>query len=172
MRVPVESLLGNEGGGFALSQARLGPGRVHHCMRAIGTAERSLAMMVDRVSSRVAFGGPLSDQGVVQTWIAESRLEIEQARLLILKTAWLIDTVGAKAARTEVSAIKVAAARVVNNVVDRAIQSFGAAGLGEDTVLAGYYAYARHLRFADGPDEVHIRSIARQELRTRRLATA
>ena len=164
VRVPATNLLGEEGGGFAIAQARLGPGRIHHCMRAMGMAERALEYMCRRATSRVAFGKPIAAQGVVQQQIAESRMEIEQARLLVLKTAWLIDKVGAKGARTEISAIKVVAPRVACAVIDRAIQVHGGAGVSDDFPLAGMYAGARTLRIADGPDEVHIRSVARQEL--------
>jgi acyl-CoA dehydrogenase len=165
VRVPVGNLLGEEGGGFLIAQARLGPGRIHHCMRSIGMAERAYELMVTRVKSRVAFGKPLAEQGVVQDWIAESRLEIEQARLLTLKAAWLMDTVGKDGARFEISAIKVVAPRLACRVVDRAMQAFGGAGVSQDTPLAAMYAGARTLRFADGPDEVHKMSIARNELK-------
>jgi acyl-CoA dehydrogenase len=165
VRVPVSNLLGEEGSGFLIAQARLGPGRIHHCMRCIGMAERAYEMMVTRVKSRVAFGKPLAEQGVIQDWIAESRLEIEQARLLTLKAAWLMDTVGKDGARFEISAIKVVAPRVACRVVDRAMQAFGGAGVSQDTPLAAMYAGARTLRFADGPDEVHKMSIARNELK-------
>jgi acyl-CoA dehydrogenase len=164
VRVPAENLVGEEGGGFAIAQARLGPGRIHHCMRAIGMAERALELLVARAASREAFGGPLSDQGIVQGQIAESRLQIEQARLLVLKTAHLIDTVGARAARAEVAAIKIAAARAACDVIDRAIQVHGGAGVSQDTPLARFYATARTLRLVDGPDEVHLRTVARTEL--------
>jgi len=164
VRVPVANLLGEEGGGFAMAQARLGPGRIHHCMRAIGAAERALELMCRRVLGRVAFGRPLAEQGVVQEWIAESRIEIEQARLLTLKTAWLIDTVGARAARTEIAAIKVAALNAALRVIDRSIQSHGAAGVSGEFPLARMYASIRALRFADGPDEVHRVTVARREL--------
>jgi acyl-CoA dehydrogenase len=164
VRVPVRNLLGDEGGGFAMAQARLGPGRIHHCMRALGAAERSLELMSQRAKSRVAFGRPLSEQGVVREWIARSRLMIEQTRLLVLKTAWMIDEVGAKAARTEIAAIKVAAPATLVYVADRAIQLFGAAGLTEDWPLAAFYSMARVLQIADGPDEVHLRSVAKAEL--------
>jgi acyl-CoA dehydrogenase len=133
-------------------------------MRAIGLAERSLDLMIDRVLSRTAFGGPLADQGVIQTWVAESRIELEQARLLVFKAAWLIDAVGAKAARMEIAAIKVVAARTACRVVDRAVQAFGGAGMGPDVPLGLYYSHARHLRLADGPDEVHMRTVAREEI--------
>jgi len=170
VRVPAEYILGDEGSGFALAQARLGPGRIHHCMRAIGLAERALALMCERAQGRVAFGKPLADQGVVQDRIAESRIEIEQARLLTMKAAWLMDTVGNKGARFEISAIKVVAARVATNVVDRAIQLFGGAGLTDDWPLAQMYTYARTLHFVDGPDEVHKMQIARRELRKHEAA--
>ena len=164
-RVPAEYLLGAEGSGFALAQARLGPGRIHHCMRAIGMAEKALELMCARAQSRVAFGKPLADQGLVQAAVAESRLEIEQARLLTMKTAWLIDTVGKKGAQSEISAIKVVAARLATTVIDRAIQVFGAAGVTDDWPLAEMYTHARTLHFVDGPDEVHLQQIARRELR-------
>jgi acyl-CoA dehydrogenase len=165
VRVPADSLLGEEGGGFAMAQARLGPGRIHHCMRAIGVAERALEAMCRRVRERTAFGKLLSEQGVIQQWIADSRIEIEQIRLLVLKTAWLMDTVGNKGARIEVSAIKVAAPDVALRVIDRAIQAHGALGVSDDVPLASMYAHVRTLRLADGPDEVHRMSIARRELR-------
>jgi acyl-CoA dehydrogenase len=167
VRVPAANLVGEEGGGFAIAQARLGPGRIHHCMRAIGIAERSLELMVDRARAREAFGGPLSDQGVVQAAIAESRMQIDQARLLVLETAALIDSVGAKAARGKVAAIKVVAARAACDVIDRAIQVHGGAGVSQDTPLARWYAIARTLRLVDGPDEVHLRTVARQEVAAR-----
>jgi acyl-CoA dehydrogenase len=163
-RVPAGSLLGPQGGGFMMAQARLGPGRIHHCMRSIGMAERALSMMCERAASRSTFGAPIAQHGVVQEWIAESRLAIEQARLLVLKTAWLIDTVGAREARTEIAAIKVAAPRAASYVLDRAIQVHGAAGISGDTPLAEAWAQLRTLHFADGPDEVHLRTIARVEL--------
>jgi acyl-CoA dehydrogenase len=165
VRVPAANLLAGEGDGFMISQARLGPGRIHHAMRAIGMAERALSLMVDRAKSRVAFGGPLIEQGVVQDLVARSRIEIEQARLLVLKTAWLIDHHGAKGARTEIAAIKVAAPAVATAVIDRAIEVFGAAGVGDDFPLAYFYAWARVLRIVDGPDAVHRRSVARQEVK-------
>jgi acyl-CoA dehydrogenase len=165
VRVPVENRLAGEGDGFMISQARLGPGRIHHAMRAIGMAERSLSLLVDRAKSRVAFGGPLIDQGVVQDLIARSRIEIEQARLLVLKTAWLIDRHGAKGARTEIAAIKVAAPAVATAVIDRAIEVFGGAGVSDDFPLAYFYAWARVLRIVDGPDAVHRRSVAREEIK-------
>jgi acyl-CoA dehydrogenase len=174
VRVPKTALLAGEGDGFMISQARLGPGRIHHCMRAIGMAERALDLMVDRAQVRTTFGQPLAERGNIQDWIAESRVELEMARLLTLKTAWLMDTVGNKAARTEISAIKVAAPSVALKVVDRAIQVHGGAGLSDDFPLASMYAELRTLRFADGPDEVHKRAIARRELvrRTRERAHA
>ncbi len=165
VRVPASNLIGEEGGGFAIAQARLGPGRIHHCMRALGMAERALELMCERAVGRVAFGKPVAAQGVVQQWIAESRMAIEQARLLTLKTAWLIDRYGTKSARTEIAAIKVVAPRVALDVVDKAIQVHGGAGVSDDTPLAAMWAGLRTLRIADGPDEVHIRSVARTELK-------
>jgi acyl-CoA dehydrogenase len=165
VRVPRDHLIGGEGEGFAIAQARLGPGRIHHCMRQVGAAERALSLMCQRVTSRTAFGGPLADQGVIQDWIAESRVRIEQARLLTLKAAWLMDTQGNRAAHTEIQAIKVVVPRTAQWVIDRAIQAHGAAGLTHDTPLAHLWAGVRTLRFADGPDEVHKRSLARRELR-------
>ncbi|MFC9502251.1 acyl-CoA dehydrogenase family protein [Streptomyces sp. NPDC057002] len=164
VRVPAGNLLGGEGEGFALAQGRLGPGRMHYAMRAVGFAERALDLMCRRTMNRSAFGGPLSDQGVVREWIARSRIEIEQVRLLVLKSAWLMDTQGNAAARTEVAAIKVAALETAHRVVDRAVQAHGAAGVSDDTVLARLYAITRALRIADGPDEVHLRTVARREL--------
>lgn len=164
VRVPVGNLLGGEGDGFAIAQARLGPGRIHHCMRLIGMAERAIELMVRRARSRVAFGRPLADQGVVRDQIARSRIEVEQARLLVLKTAWLIDRDGARGAATEIAAIKVVCPRVACDVLDRAIQVHGGGGVSDDFPLAYFYAWARCLRLADGPDEVHVRSVARQEL--------
>src|SRR6476659_7396207 len=165
VRVPRENLLGELHRGFAIGQARLGPGRIHHCMRLIGMAERAYDLMCERVQQRVAFGKPLAAQGVVQEWVAEARIRIEQARLLVIKTAWLMDTVGNRGAAVEISAIKVIAPEVACWVIDRAIQAYGAAGMSEDTPLAGLYAHARTLRIADGPDEVHRRSVARRELK-------
>ena len=165
VRVPATNLLGEEGSGFALAQARLGPGRIHHCMRALGMAERAFDLMCQRAQSRKAFGKRLAEQGVVGDMIAESRIEIEQARLLVLKTAWLMDTVGNKGARIEISAIKVAAPRVACQVIDRAIQVHGGAGVCQDFPLARMFSAARTLRIADGPDEVHKMAIARRELR-------
>ncbi len=163
--VPATSLIGGEGDGFAIAQARLGPGRIHHCMRLIGAAERALELMCRRVTSRTAFGRPLAEQGVIQDWIAESRVRIESARLLVLKTAWLMDTVGNKGAHTEIQAIKIATPAMAEWVIDKAIQAHGAAGVSQDLPLAHLWASARSLRFADGPDEVHKRSLARRELR-------
>jgi acyl-CoA dehydrogenase len=165
VRVPAENLLGQVGGGFAMSQARLGPGRIHHCMRSIGAAERALELMCRRARDRVAFGGPLADQGVVQEAIADSRIEIDQARLLTLHAAWLMDTAGNKAARGAISGIKVAVPNMAARVIDRAIQVHGGGGLSQDFPLAQAYAHQRVLRLADGPDEVHRRSVARLELR-------
>jgi acyl-CoA dehydrogenase len=165
VRVPASNLIGEEGAGFAIAQARLGPGRIHHCMRAIGMAERSLDLMVDRARSRTAFGGPLADQGVIATWIAESRIEIEQARLLVLKAAWLMDTVGNRGAHTEIQAIKIATPATVEWILDKAIQAHGAGGLSQDFPLAAAWAGIRTLRFADGPDEVHKNALARAELK-------
>ncbi|HEV3290948.1 MAG TPA: acyl-CoA dehydrogenase family protein [Streptosporangiaceae bacterium] len=165
VRVPAASLIAGEGDGFAIAQARLGPGRIHHCMRMIGAAERALELMCRRALQRTAFGKTLAEQGVVQDWIAESRVRIESARLLVLKTAWLMDTVGNKGAHTEIQAIKVATPRMAQWVIDKAIQAHGAAGVSQDLPLAHLWAAARALRFADGPDEVHKRSLARRELR-------
>jgi acyl-CoA dehydrogenase len=165
VRVRTDNLLGEEGGGFAIAQARLGPGRIHHCMRSIGVAERALELMCKRAQYREPFGKPLSEQGIIQEWIAESRIEIEQARLLVLKSAWLMDTVGNKGARIEVSAIKVAVPNMALKILDRAIQVHGGAGVSQDFPLAEMYAHMRTLRLVDGPDEVHKRSVARQELR-------
>ncbi|MEA2433636.1 MAG: acyl-CoA dehydrogenase [Actinomycetota bacterium] len=164
VRVPAENLLGQEGHGFLIAQSRLGPGRIHHCMRAIGMAERALELMCIRAQSRVAFGIPLAKQGIIRDWIAESRVRIEQARLLTLKAAWMMDTVGKDQARIEISAIKVAAAELATWVIDRAIQVHGGAGVSNDFPLAAMYAYARTLHIVDGADEVHKMVIARQEL--------
>ncbi|MCW2515742.1 MAG: acyl-CoA dehydrogenase, partial [Mycobacterium sp.] len=164
VRVPASSLLLGEGRGFEIAQGRLGPGRIHHCMRAIGVAERALALMVDRVNTRIAFGKPLAEQGVVQQQVALSRNEIDQARLLCHKAAWVIDEKGNKEARNEVAMIKAVAPQMACNVIDRAIQVHGAAGVSDDTVLARLYGWHRAMRLFDGPDEVHIRSIARAEL--------
>ncbi len=165
VRVPVTNLLGTPGSGSAMAQARLGPGRIHHCMRLLGMAERAVDLMVTRVRDRVAFGRPIAEQGIVQHWIAQARIRIEQARLLVLKTAWSIDTVGNQAARTEIAAIKVAVPEVARYVVDRAIQAHGGMGVSQDRPLAALYAQARLLQIADGPDEVHEATIARHELR-------
>ncbi|QTX05993.1 acyl-CoA dehydrogenase family protein [Agromyces archimandritae] len=165
VRVPAANLLGGEGEGFAIAQARLGPGRIHHCMRAIGMGERALDLVRDRAGERVAFGRPLAEQGVVREWIAEARIELEALRLLVLKTAWLMDTVGNRAAMTEIQAIKIAVPRAVQRILDRAIQVFGAAGLSDDTPLAEMFAGARALRLADGPDEVHLSALGKAELR-------
>jgi acyl-CoA dehydrogenase len=165
VRVPAGNLLGERGAGFLIGQARLGPGRIHHCMRAIGMAERALELMTRRAPQRMAFGIPLSKQGVVRDWIAEARIRIEQVRLLTLKAAWMMDTAGKDRARTEISAIKVAAADVATWVIDRAIQVHGGAGVSEDFPLAMMYAHARTLHIVDGPDEVHKMVIARHELR-------
>jgi acyl-CoA dehydrogenase len=164
VRVPLENIVSGEGDGFMIAQARLGPGRIHHCMRALGAAERALEAMCKRAVSRVAFGQPIATRGNVQDWIAESRIEIEMARLLTLKAAWMMDTVGNREARTEISAIKVAAPNVALKVVDRAIQVHGGGGVSDDFHLAATYAHLRTLRLADGPDEVHKLSIARREL--------
>jgi acyl-CoA dehydrogenase len=164
VRVPRTNLLGQEGGGFLIGQARLGPGRIHHCMRAIGMAERALELMCKRADTRVAFGIPLSKQGVIRDWIAESRIRIEQARLLTLKAAWTMDTAGKDQARVEISAIKVAAAELATWVIDRAIQVHGGAGVSDDFPLAMMYAHARTLHIVDGADEVHKMVLARHEL--------
>jgi acyl-CoA dehydrogenase len=164
VRVPVSNLIGEEGAGFAIAQARLGPGRIHHCMRAIGVAEAAIELMCRRAASRVAFGRPLANQGVVRDWIAESRVRIEQLRLLVLKTAWLMDTVGNRGAHTEIQAIKIATPQTVQWILDKAIQVHGAGGLSEDFPLASAYAGIRTLRFADGPDEVHKNSLAKTEI--------
>lgn len=165
VRVPVSNIIAGEGEGFAIAQARLGPGRIHHAMRAIGMAERALALMVERAKNRVAFGKPLIDQGVVREHIANSRIEIDSARLLVYKCAWLIDQGGARNARSEVAQIKVAAPAVAKAVTDRAIEIFGGAGVSDVTPLAYFYSWARVLQIADGPDAVHRETIARQEIR-------
>jgi acyl-CoA dehydrogenase len=166
-RVPASNLLGERGAGFVIAQDRLGPGRIHHCMRAIGTAERALEMMCDRANSRQAFGGPLADKQFIQDFIAKSRMEVDQARLLTLYAAWKMDTEGKRAARQEISMIKVVAANVVMDVLDRAIQTHGSLGMTEDTPLAAMWRFSRMLRLADGPDEVHKMVIARRELHRR-----
>jgi acyl-CoA dehydrogenase len=165
VRVPRSNVLGEVGAGFAVAQARLGPGRVHHCMRAIGMAERALEMMVERAKQRHAFGGPLSDQGVVREQIAQSRIEIDQARLLVLHTAWLVDQYGVDEVRAQISAIKVVAPRVAQTVLDRSIQLHGGLGVTDDTPLAEIWSRARTLRIVDGPEDVHIRVVARSELK-------
>jgi acyl-CoA dehydrogenase len=165
VRVPASNLIAGEGEGFAIAQARLGPGRIHHCMRLIGMAERALELMCRRASSRVAFGKPIAAQGVVHEWIAESRVRIEQARLLVLKTAWLMDTVGNKGAHTEIQAIKIGTPLMAEWVIDKAIQAHGGAGVSQDTPLAELWAATRTLRIADGPDEVHRMSLAKRELK-------
>ncbi|GAA4520751.1 MULTISPECIES: acyl-CoA dehydrogenase family protein [Nonomuraea] len=165
VRVPAENLVGEEGGGFAIAQARLGPGRIHHCMRLIGMAERAVELMCGRALARTAFGKPIARQGVVQDWIAESRIKIEQLRLLVLKTAWLMDTVGNQGAHTEIQAIKISTPITVEWILDKAIQVHGAGGVSQDFPLAGLWAGARSLRLADGPDEVHKRSLAYRELK-------
>ena len=164
VRVPASNLIGDEGYGFAIAQARLGPGRIHHCMRSIGVADKAIELMCERALDRVAFGRPLAEQGVIRDWIAESRVRVEQLRLLVLKAAWLMDTVGNKGAHTEIQAIKIATPSTVQWILDKAIQVHGAGGLSQDFPLAQAYAGIRTLRFADGPDEVHKRSLARHEL--------
>ncbi|GGK36079.1 acyl-CoA dehydrogenase [Nocardia camponoti] len=168
VRVPATNLIGGEGLGFAIAQARLGPGRIHHCMRSIGLAERAIELMCARADSRVAFGRPLAEQGVIRDWIAESRVRLEQLRLLVLKTAWLMDTVGNKGAHTEIQAIKIATPATVQWILDKAIQVHGAAGVSQDFPLAAAYAGIRTLRFADGPDEVHKNALAKNELAKQR----
>ncbi|MCA1272344.1 acyl-CoA dehydrogenase family protein [Streptomyces rubiginosohelvolus] len=165
VRVPASNLIGEEGGGFAIAQARLGPGRIHHCMRLIGMAERAIELMCRRAVARTAFGKPLAAQGVVQNWIADARVTVEQLRLLVLKTAWLMDTVGNKGAHTEIQAIKIATPRAVVDILDSAVQLYGAGGVSQDFPLAELWASARTLRLADGPDEVHQRSLARREIK-------
>jgi acyl-CoA dehydrogenase len=169
-RVPASNLIAREGDGFAIAQARLGPGRIHHCMRSIGVAERAIELMCARAEERIAFGKPLAEQGVIRDWIAESRVRVEQLRLLTLKAAWLMDTVGNEGARTEIQAIKIAAPATVQWILDKAIQLHGAAGLSQDFPLANAYASIRTLRLADGPDEVHKNALARAELRRQREA--
>jgi acyl-CoA dehydrogenase len=164
VRVPTSTVIGGEGHGFAIAQARLGPGRIHHCMRSIGVAERAIELMCQRANQRTAFGRPLAEQGVIRGWIAEARVRVEQLRLLVLKTAWLMDTVGNKGAHTEIQAIKIATPAAVEWILDKAIQIHGAAGLSQDFPLAEAFAAIRTLRFADGPDEVHKNALARSEL--------
>ena len=164
VRVPVDNLLGQEGGGFTLAQARLGPGRIHHCMRSIGAAELAVELMIARSKQRKAFGKYLHEHGVVTDWIARSRIEIDQARLLVLKTAWLIDERGTQSARKEIAMIKALVPNLHVTVIDRAMQLFGAMGISPDTPLADHWTWGRALRYADGPDEVHLRSVARSEL--------
>ncbi|URM92204.1 acyl-CoA dehydrogenase family protein [Streptomyces sp. MRC013] len=165
VRVPVGNLIGEEGQGFAIAQARLGPGRIHHCMRSIGVAELAVELMCERAAERVAFGRPLSEQGVIREWIAEARVRIEQLRLLVLRTAWLMDTKGNKVAHADIQAIKIATPPTVEWILDKAIQVHGAGGLSQDFPLAGMQAAIRTLRFADGPDEVHRNALGRDELR-------
>jgi acyl-CoA dehydrogenase len=165
VRVPVTNVIAGEGEGFAIAQARLGPGRIHHCMRQIGAAERAVELMCRRVTSRVAWGKPLAEQGVIQDWIAEARVRIEAARLLVLKTAWLMDTAGNKGAHTEIQAIKILVPQMTEWILDKAIQAHGAGGVSQDFPLAALWAHARTLRLADGPDEVHKRSLAYRELK-------
>jgi len=165
VRVPVSSALGAEGDGFAMAQARLGPGRIHHCMRLLGMVERAVDLGRERAVSRVAFGRPLAEQGVIREWFAEARTEIEANRLLVLKTAWLMDTVGNRAAHAEIQSIKIAVPRMAEKILDRMIQLFGAGGLSQDHVLAEFAAGARALRLADGPDEVHLNALGRDELK-------
>ncbi|NMN98340.1 acyl-CoA dehydrogenase family protein [Antrihabitans stalactiti] len=172
VRVPATALLSGEGDGFAIAQARLGPGRIHHCMRSIGMAERALDLMIQRAQSRVTFGEPIANRSNIQDWIAEARIEIEMVRLLTLKTAWLMDTVGNRKARIEIAAIKVAGPQMALKIIDRAIQVHGGGGVTDDFPLASFYAHQRTLRLADGPDEVHKRTIARVELARMREAVA
>src|ERR687890_512324 len=166
--VPAENILWDEGKGFAIAQGRLGPGRIHHCMRLIGVAQRAIELMCERVKERETFGKPLAEQGVIMEWIADSRMEIEQARLLTLKAAHMMDTVGNKEARSEIAQIKVVAPNATLKVLDRAIQAFGGAGVSGDIPLAAFWAESRILRLADGPDEVHRASVAKLELKKER----
>nr|WP_269810103.1 acyl-CoA dehydrogenase family protein [Kineosporia rhizophila] len=165
VRVPADAVLGGAGEGFAIAQARLGPGRIHHCMRSLGAAERALDLVRERATARSTFGRPLAERGVIREWMAEARIQLEALRLLVLKTAWLMDTVGNKAAMTEIQAIKIAVPRAVQEILDRAIQVFGAAGVSDEVPLAALWAGARALRLADGPDEVHLSSLGRAEFR-------
>jgi acyl-CoA dehydrogenase len=167
VRVPKKNILLGEGRGFEIAQGRLGPGRVHHCMRLIGTAERSIEMMCSRAKTRVAFGKPVAEQGVVRQWIAEARCAVDQARLLVLKTAWLMDTVGNKAARREIAMIKAVVPQMAIKIIDRAIQVHGGGGVSQDLPLTQFWIYARSLRLADGPDEVHLESVAKMEIGSR-----
>jgi acyl-CoA dehydrogenase len=167
VEVPADNLLGEEGGGFAIAQARLGPGRIHHCMRTIGVAERALALLIDRAVDRQTFGSRVVDKGLIQDWIAESRIEIDMAREYVLHTAHVMDTEGNKAAASQIAGIKVAVPNIALKVLDRAIQVHGAAGVTQFTPLAAMYAHVRTLRIADGPDEVHKMTIARREIRRR-----
>ena len=165
VRVPKENILLGEGRGFEIAQGRLGPGRVHHCMRLIGVAERALEMMCERAKARIAFGKPVADQGVIRQWIAEARCAIDQARLLVLRTAWLMDTAGSKVARREIAMIKAVTPKMALEVIDRAIQVHGGGGVSKDLPLTQFWIYARSLRLADGPDEVHLESVAKMELK-------
>lgn len=168
VRVPIENLLGGRGEGFKVAQARLGPGRIHHCMRLVGMAERAIALMVERSQNRKTFGTPLSEQGVVRTWIADARVQVNAARLMVLKAAWVMDTHGSKAARHDIAAAKILVPRIVKDIIDNAIQLHGGGGLSQCTILAHLYAQARYLQIADGPDEVHLRSLANAEFKADR----